>query len=81
MARLLIWLLLGGVVWWLWRSRQRPPATKTPQPGTPPAPRDALPMLRCHRCGVHLPAADAVTDDAGHAYCSVDHRRLGPPTP
>lgn len=80
MARLLIWLLLGGVVWWLWRSRQRPPATKTPRHGPPPA-RDALPMLRCHRCGVHLPAADAVTDAAGHAYCSLDHRRLGPPTP
>jgi len=79
MARVLIWLLLGGLVWWMWRSRSRPqPATRNPAP--PPKPL-AVPMLRCHHCGVHLPSSDAVTDAAGHAYCSPTHRDLGPAAP
>ena len=33
-------------------------------------------MARCARCGLHLPAADAVIDGAS-VYCSEAHRRLG----
>jgi len=80
MARLLIWLLLGGVVWWLWRSRSRLPTAPSPRP-SPPSTQGALPMARCHHCGMHLPAAEVMTDASGHAYCSPAHRDLGPPTP
>ena len=38
------------------------------------AERKALPMVRCHHCGVHLPGSDAVNGRDG-AYCSVAHRR------
>ena len=34
-------------------------------------------VLRCARCGLHLPAADAVADGT-LAYCTEEHRRLGP---
>lgn len=79
MGRLLIWLLLAGLVWWLWRSRQRLPSapSRTPKPDAPP---HALTMLRCVHCGMHLPAADTVADTAGRPYCSTAHRDLGPTT-
>ncbi|MCP5266284.1 MAG: hypothetical protein H6934_09215 [Burkholderiaceae bacterium] len=33
-------------------------------------------MLRCDHCGVHFPAEEAERD-AGHVYCSPEHRRAG----
>ncbi|MEI2745422.1 MAG: PP0621 family protein [Ottowia sp.] len=70
--KLLIVLLavLAGV--WLWRrgrrlSDQRPCAAGA-------APGQALPMVRCARCGVHLPGQDAVRGSQG-SYCTVAHRR------
>jgi uncharacterized protein len=78
MARLLIWMLLIGVVWWMWRSHQRvPPPRRTPPAEAP----RTLTMLRCAHCGVHLPAADTVTDREGQAYCGPAHRALGPASP
>jgi uncharacterized protein len=70
-VKLLIVLLavLAGV--WLWRrGRQRtgPPVRGRPGPG------QALPMVRCAHCGVHLPGQDAVRGSQG-SYCTVAHRR------
>ena len=69
--KLLIVLLavLAGV--WLWRrgrrlSGQRPAGRRTPG--------QALPMVGCARCGVHLPGQDAVSGSQG-SYCTVAHRR------
>lgn len=78
MARLLIWLVVAGLVWWLWRTRERPPATQSPPPQSSP---EAVSMVRCHHCGVHLPAGDALRDGANQPYCCGDHRQLGPPPP
>lgn len=61
--------VLAGV--WLWkRSRQLRPPTPSARGGNP----RALPMVRCARCGLHLPGPDAVTGQHG-SYCSEAHRR------
>ena len=33
-------------------------------------------MVRCARCGLHLPVGSAIRDGADW-YCSTEHRRLG----
>lgn len=69
--KLLIVLLvvLGGV--WLWkRGRDRRLQDKAPSRD----PTKALPMVRCARCGTHVPGHDAVAGRHG-SYCSSAHRR------
>jgi uncharacterized protein len=71
MRALLVLLAVAAGVW-LWRRGRRVSAT----PGTPPEPAgQPQPMLRCARCGVHLPANSAVMDHQGLAYCCPAHRR------
>ncbi|MGK6309040.1 PP0621 family protein [Variovorax sp. DT-64] len=63
---------------WLWRKGRREELqSRTPPPAPPPPPGSIGPpqaMLRCAHCGLHLPAADAVRDADGTAYCSAAHR-------
>lgn len=62
-------LVLAGV--WLWRSLAlKPNAPK--QPAAPPQNQPAA-MVRCHQCGVHLPANEAMTGTDGRLYCSQAH--------
>ena len=62
-------VVLGGV--WLWkrgrdgRLRDKPPAAR---------PTQALPMVRCARCGTHVPGHEAVAGRRG-SYCTSAHRR------
>jgi uncharacterized protein len=67
--KLLIVLLavLAGV--WLWQRGRRVGDAPT-RPGR----AKALPMVRCARCGTHLPATEAVAGHAG-SYCCASHRR------
>jgi len=55
---------------WRWRaSRSTPkPTARQPQNTAP----NALTMVRCSHCGVHLPAHDAVQGASG-TYCGADH--------
>lgn len=76
MARLLIWLLLAGAVWWLWRTRQRVPPPRSSQ--RPAEAHAVTPMQRCAHCGLHLPATDAIAGADGHVYCCAEHRSQGP---
>lgn len=46
-------------------------------PAEPPA-IDAVTMVACAHCGVHVPAADLCFDAAGRPYCSEAHRAVGP---
>ena len=68
--KLLIVLLvvLAGV--WLWRRGRRLSAPRANRAAGAPA----LPMVRCQRCGVHVPGNEVVTGREG-AYCSAAHRR------
>ena len=68
--KLLVVLLtvLAGV--WLWkRGRQR----QVPPPARPDL-GAALPMVRCTRCGTHVPGDEAIAGQRG-TYCSTAHRR------
>ena len=82
MLRLLIWLILVVAAWWWIRRHLSPPPPEAP--GTPKAGRRkktlAPPeaMIDCARCGLHLPASEALRDAAGRPYCCVEHRQAGP---
>ena len=71
--KLLVLLLVVLVAVWLWqRGRRLPPSADAPRRQ---ADSPALPMVRCQRCGVHVPGNEVVNGRAGAPYCSVAHRR------
>ncbi len=65
-AAVLLYFVLRGYQRSL-RRRDEPPA------GRPPAAED---MVRCARCGVHLPRSESLLA-GGEFFCSEEHRRLG----
>jgi len=64
-------IVVVGVLLVLGKWRAKPAAPVRSRP-----PRLAE-MVRCAQCGMHLPAADALRDAAGHPYCCDAHRRDG----
>jgi uncharacterized protein len=83
MAKLLVVLLVVAVALWALLSRTRGTRRKTEEPRRP-QPSDgagaAQDMVRCARCGVHLPASDAV-QAGGRSYCGAEHAAAGPRGP
>ena len=69
---LLVWLLLGS-------SRRRGKAARDKQPARKQT-TEVEGMVACARCGVHLPASQAL-QVRGQAYCSAAHRDAGAPEP
>ncbi len=70
MLRLLFWIALIALAFWLWRRFQQP--TSRAETAAEP---ETTPMVRCAHCGVHLPKDSALT--AGEQwYCSPEHQRL-----
>lgn len=43
--------------------------------------QEAVTMVSCAYCAVHLPRTDALWDQAGRPYCSTEHASLGPRQP
>ena len=72
MKYLLVLLVVAVGLWLLLGRSRRPPVDRRRKDGEPDV------MVRCDHCGVHLPAADAVTDDVGRTFCSDAHRLAGP---
>jgi len=70
-ALLLLVVVLAGV--WLWRSRNSPGLPKSDRQPTPP-----LDMVRCTRCGIHVPGNEVVMGAKG-PYCSADHLQQSEP--
>jgi uncharacterized protein len=69
LAKFLLFLAVIAAIYFIVRAsnrRSRPPAAA-------PGPEQ---MLRCGHCGVHFPAAEAVSTD-GLDFCCEEHRRLG----
>lgn len=69
MSRLILYLAIAAVVYYLYR------ALRGPRPAKPRLMR-AHDTVRCEHCGVHIAVDDAVNDDSHH-YCSAEHRQLG----
>ena len=65
-------LLVIGLVFWL-RLKIR---AKTPPPASPSAAPagGAEAMVACARCGIYLPASEAVLGRSARTYCGVAHR-------
>jgi len=62
---------------YLWRQGRREEMQAKPRPPKAiPAPQD---MVRCAHCGMHLPAADAITGARGALYCSDAHKKAAQP--
>ena len=61
-------LLALGV--WLILTLLRQYRRSIDAPPAPPAPQD---MVRCAKCGVHLPRGESLARD-GRYYCCADHR-------
>ena len=57
------------------RSQGRGPSQAGRRPGALAKPEA---MIDCSRCGVHLPASEALRDAAGRPYCCAEHRDAGP---
>lgn len=75
MKYLLVMLVVGVVLWLLWRPKSRPPAgrARTGKDRTGPAE-----MVACAHCDLRLPRAEALFDPQGRPYCGDAHRRSGP---
>lgn len=75
--KLLIWLVIAFLVLaWVMRSKKAPGQADSGQ--RKPAPeRNSQPeaILQCARCGLHVPASEAVTHAPGIVFCSEEHRR------
>ncbi len=70
MGKIVLFLVLALVAYFVIRGavrRGRRPAT-----GAKPAEY----MVACRHCGGNLPTSEAL-QEAGHFYCSEEHRRLG----
>jgi uncharacterized protein len=65
-ALLLLLVVLACV--WIWRNRMPSDKSQT----STKTPHQPLDMVRCTRCGVHVPANDAVQGQKG-TYCCQDH--------
>ena len=70
--KVLLFLAIAMLAVWLFRSgrRERMKQDRPEPPTAPPGPQE---MVRCARCGVHLPRNEAVVGRLG-LYCSPEHR-------
>lgn len=74
MGRLVVLILIVVLAVWLIRRALRTSRRVDPlRKGSPSQQQD---LVRCARCGVHLPRAEAHVA-AGLLYCGEEHARLG----
>jgi uncharacterized protein len=72
LAKLIFFLLVAWVVYWLLRSSRRSGDAGRAEPPPPPSPEA---MVACARCGLHVPRSESV-ESAGRHYCCPEHQRL-----
>lgn len=78
MAKLLLLVVVVGIVYALLRNYQRAIARQQDRtPASDQTPAVAEDMVRCERCGVHLPRSEGFLSQ-GRYFCTDDHRNLGP---
>jgi uncharacterized protein len=76
MKFLLVFAVLFIAIYIWRRNRREEMQSRPPSPGRPPAVGAPQDMVRCAHCGLHLPAADALTGPGG-VYCCPAHRDAG----
>ena len=74
--KLVVVLLVVLFGLWLWRQGRQSHLDERKAASPRKKPPLALPaeMVRCKVCGLHLPAADALTTGKG-SFCSPEHQR------
>lgn len=72
-------IVVLALMWWFGKGRGGG-ASSSRRKGAAPGQPAAQAMVACAHCGLHLPQPDAVEGEGDRHYCSVEHRRLGPPT-
>jgi uncharacterized protein len=72
LAKIVLVVLGLLLAYWLLRGYRR----HIERDNAPPA-GAAEDMVRCERCGVHLPRSESVAAQGKH-YCSVEHREQQP---
>ncbi len=76
MAKFLMLIGVIVAVVLLVKNYQRSLARQDEKTADQPAPAKSEDMVRCDRCGVHLPKSESFLSQ-GRYFCSDDHRRLG----
>ena len=71
MAKLLLLLVVGGLIYWIIKSSGRSHGRE----GMPPQAKQPEDMVRCVHCGVNLPRSEAVLS-RGEFFCGNEHRQL-----
>ncbi len=69
MGKLLFFVLVALAVYLIVKKGIRPLPPKEPK-------REVEDMVRCARCGVHLPRSESILS-GGEFYCSEEHRLEG----
>jgi uncharacterized protein len=69
MGRVLILILIGIALWWLFRGFFRSQVRDAEKPPAQSAKGED--MVRCARCGVNLPRSEA-RDEAGKLVCAAN---------
>ena len=70
MGRILFYILIGIMIWLLWRGSRRAAAPREPAQGG-----RAEDMVACARCGVHMPRSES-REEGGRLVC-CDNPRCG----
>ena len=77
MEELLRLVLVVAAIWLIVHRLKHPsPRSRVTRTSRKDRPPDSMPMLRCARCGVYIPQAEAVTAH-GQTFCSREHATLG----
>ncbi len=69
---LIVFLAIIGVAWLIRRSWRQITSVKQAPP------EQVAQMVRCVRCGLHVPRDEAYYDANELGYCNREHRDLGP---
>jgi len=68
--KIILFVLALALVYWILKSYRRGVERR----GAPPSAKGSEDMVRCERCGVHLPRSESVTTQ-GRFFCTPEHQR------
>ena len=69
MSKLIMLIAVFATAWWLFKRYLRSVREEAPPAAVPPED-----MVRCARCGIHLPRSESVLRD-DQRFCGAEHAR------